>query len=141
MGILGVQRRVWAVSGAVLRFLSDNDGGTLPAGFRQHGVSHRIPSSFLFSSLPGAYNGDTPIAVLRLIRAVKSRIIHDRAKRDPGNDQQVGQQSGRLPVLVCALHIREFRHLVRRRRAEGTASGRAVGVRAAWDGSCTRFVL
>ena len=39
MGILGVQCCVWALSGTILRFLTDYDGRALPTRFRQHGAS------------------------------------------------------------------------------------------------------
>ena len=86
-------------------------------------------------------NGGITNAVLRLIRFVNQRVVHDRAKRDPGNQQQIGQQSGRLPVPVRTLHIGESRHLVHYGRAEVTTGRHAVGLRTAWDGSRTRFVL
>ena len=83
MGDLGVQCRVWAFSGSVLRILTDDDGGALSARFRQHGASHR---SFLHREHGKRGN----YTVLRYIRAVEYRIVNDRAERDPSDNQQVG---------------------------------------------------
>ena len=59
------------------------------------------------------------IAVLRLIRALEPRIVDDWPKRDSSYYQQVGQQLGRLPLLVRPLHLRKFGHLVRRGHPKG----------------------
>jgi len=125
VGILGLQRRVWAFSGPILRFLTDYDGGALSTRFRQHGASCRtlIPCS-------AQQMGKFP--VLWFIRSVEPRVIDDRPERDPDDHQQVGKQLGRFPVLVCALYLRKSRHLVLCRRAEREMRSRQVGCGTPW---------
>lgn len=45
LGVLGVQRRVRPLPGAVLRLLADDDGRAHPARVRQHGACPLLPSS------------------------------------------------------------------------------------------------
>jgi len=104
-----------------------------PPGF-DNMVRLTDPFSVLFLAVAIVINGGTTNAVLRVLRFVEVRVIHDRAKRDPGDHRPLGQQLERLPVLVCGLHLRESRHLVRCGRAERAACCGAVGCRtAAWD--------
>lgn len=79
MGILGVQCCVWALSGTILRFLTDYDGRALPTRVRQHGVSNQ---SVLHLALKKWRN-----VVLRFVRAIEPCLINDRAERDPGDHQ------------------------------------------------------
>jgi len=68
-----------------------------PAGFNN---MVRLTDSFLFSSR-GLQMRTQPIAVLRPVRAVELCIVHDRAKRDPGNKSDNNRDGFPFPFALC----------------------------------------